>query len=147
MNATNLTRQESHVVYHGVLQVQLGYSPGTNIFTKIQLQPIQTIIDQAYKPKIGLNRNIPTTVLQGPLEFNGISTISLIITKGYKKTQLLISLLQNEEDTGKLASTTLQYEQLDSGLTTPILAKNTTLAYQKWTTTTWISFLKLFFTF
>ena len=93
MNATNLTRQESHVVYHGVLQVQLGYSPGTNIFTKIQLQPIQTIIDQAYKPKIGLNRNIPTTVLQGPLEFNGISTISLIITQDYKQTQPLVVFL------------------------------------------------------
>ena len=54
VNAADLTRQEAHMAYHGVLQAQLGYSLGTTTFTTRQLKPIQTIIDQAYKPKIGL---------------------------------------------------------------------------------------------
>ena len=66
MNAANLTRQESHMAHHGVLRAQLGYSLGTTTFTKLQLKPIQTIIDQVYKPKIGLNRKFPTEFLQGP---------------------------------------------------------------------------------
>ena len=118
------------MAYHGVLQAQLGYSLGTTTFTKQQLQPIQTIIDQAYKPKIGLNRKFPTEVLQGPPEFNGLSTIPLITTQGFKQTQLLIGSLRNDDDTGKLTSATLQYEQIDSGLTTPILQTTTTLTYQ-----------------
>ena len=90
MNAVNLNRQESHMAYHGVLQAQLGHSLGTTTFTKLQLKPIQSIIDQASKPKIGLNRKFPMEVLQGLPEFNGLSTIPLITTQGYKQTQLLI---------------------------------------------------------
>ena len=101
MNAANLTRQESYVAYHSVLKVQLGYSMGTTTFTKQQLKPIQTVIDQAYKPKTRLNKKFPTEVLQGPSEFNGLSTIPLIITQGYKQTQLLIGSLRNGDDTGK----------------------------------------------
>ena len=108
---------------HCVLQAQLGYSLGTTTFTKTQLQPIQTIIDQAYKPKIGLNRKFPTKVLQGPPEFNGLSTIPLITTQGYKQTQLLIGSLHNGDDTGKLARASLEYEQQESGYLTPILDK------------------------
>ena len=113
------------MAYHGVLQAQLGYSLGTTTFTTQQLKPIQTITDQAYKPKIGLNRNFPTAVLQGPLEYNGLSTTPLITTQGFKHTQLLIGSLRNEDDTGNLTNATLQYEQLKSGLTTPILRQST----------------------
>ena len=144
MNAANLNRQESHMACHRVLQAQLGYSLGTTTFTKLQLKPIQSIIYKAYKPKIRLNRKFPTKVLQGPPEFNGLSTIPLITTQGFKQTQLLIVSLRNDDDTGKLASATLKFEQIDSGLTTPILKKTTTLTYQTWTTPTWVSSLKTF---
>ena len=133
MNVANLTRQELHIAYQGVLQAQLRYSPVTTTFIKTQLQPIQTIIDQAYKPETGLNKKFPTEVFQGPQEFNRLSTIPLITTRGYKQTQLLIGSLQNDNDTEKLTTTTLQYKQLDSGQTTPILGKRTTLDYQKGT--------------
>ena len=91
-----------------------------------------------------LNRKFPTEVLQGPPEFNGLSTIPLITTQGFKQSQLLIGSLRNDDDTGKLASATLKFEQIDSGLTTPILKKTTTPTYQTWTTPTWISSLKTF---
>ena len=52
--------------YRRILQAQLGYFIWVAIFNKTQLKPIQTIIDQAYKLKIGLNLNFPTALLKGP---------------------------------------------------------------------------------
>ena len=133
MNVANLTKQEATIAYHRLLQVQLGYSLGTTTFSKTQLRPIQTVIDQAYKSKIGF---------QNPQEYNGHSNIPIITAQGFKKTQLLIGALWNEDDIGKLDLGTLQYKQLESRLTALILEKHTNLACHTWTTQTWISSLK-----
>ena len=91
-----------------------------------------------------MDRKFQTEVLQGPPEFNDLSTIPLITTQGFKQSQLLIGSLRNDDDTGKLASSTLKFEQIDSGLTTSILMKTITPTYQTWIALTRISSFKTF---
>ena len=69
-------------------------------------------------------------------EYNGLSNIPLITTQGFKQTQCIIGIVQNKDDTGKLALGILQYKQIESGLTTIILEKQTNIDYQKWITLT-----------
>ena len=60
-----------------------------------------------YRSKIGLSQNFLTVVLQNPPEYNNISNITIITVQGFKKTQLLIGALWNEDDIGKLDFGTL----------------------------------------
>ena len=66
--------------------------------------------------------------------------------QGFKQIQLLIGSLRNRDEAGDLILATLQYEQMESGYTTPLLSKNTPTTYQKWSPPTWIGSVKTFLT-
>ena len=76
-------------------------------------------------PKVGLNRNFPTAVFQGPAEFGGLAHPPFYTLQGYKQIQLLMGTIRNEDDTGKLIKASLAYEQQESGYVTPIFHTST----------------------
>ena len=61
--------------------------------------------------KVVLNRNFPTAVFQGPVEYGGLAHLLLYTQQGYKQIQLLVGTIRNEDDTGKLIKAFLAYEQ------------------------------------
>ena len=52
-------------------------------------------------PKVGLNRNFPTAVFQGPAEYGGLAHPLFYTLQGYKQIQLFMGTIRNEDDTGK----------------------------------------------
>jgi len=84
------------MVYHVILQAKVGYALGVITFTAKELKKIQRVADVAYRPKIGLNRNFPNAVFQGPLEYGGRGNILFYInelgqglTSGLPRSSLL----------------------------------------------------------
>ena len=70
---SNLNRKETYIAYHGVLQAKIGYALAVKTFTEPQLRKIQRTVDVTYRPKIGLNRNFPNAVVQGPTQYCGLA--------------------------------------------------------------------------
>ena len=141
---SNLNRKETHMAYHGVLQAKIGYALAVTTFTKPQLQKIQRTVDVAYGPKIGLNRNFPNSVVQGPTQYCGLTQPPLYTIQGSKQLKLLIGTIRNQDDTGALAQASLELEQQESGYITPILHADTSIEYRRWSPNTWNSSIKQF---
>ena len=114
---SNLTRKEAHMAYHGVIQVKIGYALPLTTFTYQELKKIQKALDIAYQPKIGLNRNFPNVLVQGPSLYCGLAQPPLYTIQGHKQLQLLIGIIRNQDDTGDLAQVSLEFEQQESGYT------------------------------
>ena len=81
---SNMSRKEVHMAYHGILQTKIGYALAVTTFTKKQLRKIQRAADVVYKPKIGLNRNFPSAVLQGQTDFCGLAHPPFYTQQGFK---------------------------------------------------------------
>ena len=62
---SNMSKKEDHMAYHGILQTKIGYALAVTTLIEKELKKIQYAADIVYKPKIGLNRNFPSAVLQG----------------------------------------------------------------------------------
>jgi len=100
-----------------------------------------------YWPKIGLNRNFPNAVVQGPTQYCGLAQPPFYTIQGSKQLQLIIGTIRNEDDTGDLARASLELEQQELGYITPLLSKETQIDYQQWSQSTWISSIKKFLIF
>ena len=81
---SNLTRKESPMAYHGVIQAKIGYALPVTTFKEPELRKIQRALDIAYRPKIGLNRNFPNALVQGPSLYCGLSQPPLYTIQGHK---------------------------------------------------------------
>jgi len=140
----NLTRKEAHMAYHVVIQAKIGYVLPVTTFSKPELRKIQRALDVTYRPTIGLNRNFPNAVVQGPSLYCSLSQPSLYTIQGHKQLQLLLGIIRNQDDTGDLARASLEYEQQGSRYIIPILDKDTPTRYQIWSPETWIGSIKTF---
>ena len=66
---SSLNRKETHMAYHGVQQAKIDYALAVITFTEPQLRKIQRKADVAYRSKIGINRNFPNAIVQGPTQY------------------------------------------------------------------------------
>ena len=82
---SNLTRKEAHMAYQGVIQAKIGYALPVTTFSEPELRKVQRALDVAYRPKIGLNRNFPNAVVQGPSIFCGLAQPPLYTIQGHKQ--------------------------------------------------------------
>ena len=139
-----MSKKEVHMAYHGILQTKIGYALAVTTFTEKELKKIQRAADIAYKPKIGLNRNFPSAVLQGPNDFCGLAHPPFYTQQGFKQLQMLLGTIRNKDDTGDYIKASLELEQQESGYTTPILSVETPITYQAWAPKTWVGSVKRF---
>ena len=82
---SNLTRKETYMAYHGVLQAKIVYALAVTTFIEPQLRKIQRTADVAFRPKIGLNRNFPNAIVQGPTQYCGLVQTPLCMIQGSKQ--------------------------------------------------------------
>ena len=99
------------MAYHGVIQAKIGYALPVTTFAEPELRKIQRALDIACRPNIGLNRNFPNAVVQGPTLYCGLAQPLLYTLQGHKQLQLLIGTIRNQDETGDLARASLEYEQ------------------------------------
>ena len=59
-----------------------------------------------------------------------------------QQTKMFLGYLRNEDETGKMLTSELEFTQLISGWTYPILHQQTPLFFLKWTPDMWITNFK-----
>jgi len=130
------------MAYHSILQTKIGYALAVTTFTERELRKIQRAADIAYKQKIGLNRNFPDTVLQGPNEYCGLAHPPFYTKQGIKQIQMALGTIQNKDDTGEYIKASLELEQQESGYIMPFFSTETLTTYIAWAPNTWIGSVK-----
>lgn len=99
----------------------ISYPLALTRFTAIQLGKLDTVLNDAFLPKLNINRKMSRTVLTAPIELGGIAYPNMETLQD----QLGITNVMRQLQLGKEISTDLRIlvaqAQLESGLTAPIL--------------------------
>ena len=93
----------------------------TNKFTKVQLGWLNTLIDEAFLPKLGINRKMNRTVLRAPIELGGIALPNVQTIQDQKWIVNVMRQLQLGKEIATDFWILLAQAQLDSGFVHPIL--------------------------
>ena len=97
---------------------------------------MQKIVDQIYLPRVGLNKHFPKSILNGPAEYGGMEHKTFYDRQGMAQIKLHMGSIRNAVDTSELIQASLEVTQLESGLGTPIMSKQTTRPFERWTEAT-----------
>ena len=81
-----------------------------------ELQCIQTSIIPVMLQKLGINRNLPTAIRHGPIEFGGIALTDLRTELGISTIKYLRNAIYTQSSTGTLFLATLKHLQQEAGI-------------------------------
>jgi hypothetical protein len=98
-------------------------------FTKKQLKQLSIAIDNAFLPKLTINRNTPRIILHAPEEFGGISFPSMEIIQDQKGISLFLRQLQWNQEVATDLRIVLSHAQMDSGFVTPLMESTTVASF------------------
>ena len=117
----HLTKEEAYLMLLTRVIPKVTYPMAFTQFTQQECKRLNTVIDTAMLPKIGLNQHMPKAVVYGPLHLGGINypkfeTIQVVASITY-----LVKQLRWNKDMAKDILIILSTTQLVAGLCRPIL--------------------------
>ena len=137
ISSTRLSKQEALNAYRIVYIPSISYPLGATFFTPKQCKYLQTQAFKTYLPKIGFNRKFPQQIIFGSPEYGGWGEKKIFNIMAINQIKLFTGHVRNNDDTGKLLRSKLEYVQLISGVEYPILNKSTNNNFLKWTPSCW----------
>ena len=140
--STRLSKQEALNTYRIVYIPSISYSLGAIYFTPEKCKYLQTQAFKTYLPKIGFNRKFPQQIIYGPPKYGGWGEKQIYSIMAINQIKLFMGRIRNNDDTGKLLLSELEYVQLISEMQHPILNKSTKNIFLKWTPSCWITNFK-----
>ena len=139
---SNMNRYEVHMIYHGVLRDKLRYALAVTILSERELKKHnrqRTLYVNQKSASTGIFQIQQCTVLQYIVDCH---TLPFILNKAANNSNYSFAPSKNKDDTGDLARLSLEQEQQESSDSIPILSKQASIWYKKWTTPTWIGSIK-----
>ena len=119
MSGSHLTKSEARKAYKTVYAPMLAYSLGVTTLSK--KKKLQSIAEEAYLPKIGMNRKFPKVLLRGSQEYGGLGDPSYYTTQGYRQFQLLIGHVRNNDEVETMIRQEIELLQITAGVSKPIM--------------------------
>ena len=121
MSGSHLTKSEARKAYKTVYVPMIAYSLGVTTLSENKLNKLQSIAEEAYLPKIGMNRKFPKVLLRGPQEYGGLGDPSYYTTQGYRQFQLLIGHVRNNDKVETMIRQEIELLQITAGVSKPIM--------------------------
>ena len=103
------------------------YSFSITRFTKAQLLRISRLVDNAFLPKLGINRKMKRTAVYAPLEYGGINFPSIETIQDQKGIALVMRQLQMGKEIALDLKILIGRAQLESGMIRPIMDDTETM--------------------
>lgn len=116
-----LTETEARQLIYQRLEPKLAYALHGTSFTLKQCKQVNTIIRKTFLPLLCLNRNFPSAVLYGPLDYGGMEFIETYTLQDQVQLDYLIKQLRWDKVVSNDFLVTLDSVQMFSGFTAPIL--------------------------
>lgn len=124
-----LTRFQARRAYSSVYMPSMTYSLVATSLSEADLNVVQSKALQSYLPAMGYEATFPRAVIFGPRQFGGINLGHLYTEMCIAKIEALVSHIQSGSGLGRLMLTNLNWLQLHSGLSTPVLSGGIPLSY------------------
>jgi hypothetical protein len=119
----NLSREEAHRAYHSIFIPSLTYSLGSTSFTAVEATSIQKRPINLILASMGINRNMPRSVVYAPITLGGLGFKCLYTEQGWcQQIENLVGHIRINSTVGKLIRSTLSLHQLTAGTSTPTLS-------------------------
>ena len=109
IQSSRLTKQEALRAYRTVLFPSVTYPLGAIYFSPQQCNTLQNLAAQEYLPKLGFNQKLPKAILFGPTKYGGWGEKDLYIQMIIQQTKLFLGHIRNNDETGKLLISELEY--------------------------------------
>jgi hypothetical protein len=121
-----LSREEAHRAYHSIYIPSLTYSLGATCFNPTEAASIQKGSLHLILASMGINRNMPRSVVFAPTNLGGLGFKCLYTEQGCQQIENFIGHLRIDSTVGKLMRSTLSFHQLTAGTSGSLLAMPST---------------------
>jgi hypothetical protein len=116
-----LSREEATIFYRTICIPSISYSLAIGTFNEKQTQSLQGSLTQATLNGMGYNRKTPSAIVYGPQSLGGIGMRHLFAEQGTMQAQIIIQHLRAFTQLGETILIQLNWAQLVSGRSQPIL--------------------------
>jgi hypothetical protein len=129
VSSAPLTRHQARVAYNSVYSPMMTYSLPACSYTENELGDMQSSAVGQFLPKMGYDRTFPRAVVFGPREAGGLNLTHMYTEQGSQKVKTLLEHVRSESGMGNLMRYNLNWLQLHSGRSTPLLESNDEVKY------------------
>jgi hypothetical protein len=113
--SSNFSRIEMLMAYKTTWYPMVSYSLSVTTMTPPQLRKIQSMATQSFLAKMGINRNYPRRVTNGPIEYGGLDFPDLAIEQGISQIRLLMEHISHDSEADRLLQICIQTIQAEAG--------------------------------
>jgi hypothetical protein len=124
-----LNRRQSRMAYNSCYVPALLYSLTAVNLTKNQTDCIQQHALTNFIRKCGFDKHFPRSVVYGSEKFGGLGFTQLYVASCSNKIQSLLAHINSNTMLGKMFLINMNWTQMLTGLSTPILKENTNINY------------------
>jgi hypothetical protein len=116
-----ITPTDTRIFHRSIYTPSMRYPLAALAVDEEDLTSIQTKIIPVILQKLGINRNLPTPIRHGPTMLGGMELFDIRTEAGIEAIKYMRNAVYSQSDAGKLILTNVQYSQMESGITQPIL--------------------------
>ena len=126
VSTAHLREHELHLLLRQRLIPKLSYALHGSSFTEQQCDRLNSLLRASFLPGLRLNRNFPSAVLYGPVDYGGMEFPELYTLQDQVQLDYLLKQLRWDKTVANDFLVTLDSIQLCSGFTSPLLESVTT---------------------
>jgi ribonuclease HI len=126
---SQLNRRQAKKAYNSCYIPALLYSLTAVSLTRKQIDKIQQQATTDYIRKCGYDMHFPRCIVYGATNFGGLGFRQLFVESGCNKIQSMVCHINNNTMLGKMVQINLNWVQLTSGLSKPIMESKEDILY------------------
>ena len=115
LNNVKITKETAAIAYRMVICPKLEYPLGITQFTQQQCDQITAPVISAVLASLGYNRNMPRTVVYGPIRLGGIGLHDMYIEQGLRQIMLLVGHIRQGSETRFLIEASIKWCHIQAG--------------------------------
>lgn len=124
-----LTRRQARVAYSTIYMPAMLYSLTAMTYSNADLTKLQSKAVEKFLPAMGFERGFPRAVVYGSSIYGGLNVGQLYTESSIAKVLSLLSHIRADTDLGKTMTINLNWLQLTSGISAPLLETVTDVSY------------------
>ncbi len=124
-----LTRHQARIAFSSIYTPMVTYGLTACSFQKKEMRTMQSMAVEKCLLAMGYGHSFPRDVVHGPGEFGGLNLNDTYTEQCMLKIQSMIEHLRAQSPMGEIMSTNLNWLQLHSGLSQPILESTDNIIY------------------
>ena len=140
MKTSYLRESDMQYAYSGYVKMAIRYILSTTTMTYNECNDLMKLMEPILLHSFRFHKNCNRNILYMPIKYGGIGIKHMYHLQGQEKLRFFMMHLRRNDDTGKLIKASIEWTQLESGLSTHIFSEICD-TLQPFITPTWVTHL------